>query len=71
MNDTGVGYIIAGAILILTLIIPTALWVLWSVTGFANSIGAPEFAWWQFVVGTWIAFIVKAFIFTGVTSNGN
>ena len=58
-ENTGTGAFILAAIMMIALFIPTALWLLWSVTGFANSIGAPEFAWWQFVVGTYIAFIVK------------
>lgn len=70
MKNAGVGTIIAAALLLLTLIIPAALWFLWSVTGFANSIGAPEFDFWQIAVGTWIVFIAKSFLVTGV-NNGN
>ena len=70
MKNAGVGTIIVAAVIMLTIIIPTALWFLWSFTGFANSIGAPEFAWWQILVGTYITFIAKAFLVTGV-KNGN
>lgn len=70
MKETGVGFIIAAALLILTVLVPTALYFLWTVTGFANSIGAPTFDWWQFVVGTYLVFVIKAFATTGV-NNGN
>lgn len=65
-SDIGVGAIIAAAIAILTLLMPTAFWLLWSVSGFATSIGATEYTWGQFVVGTWIVYLVKVLLFAGV-----
>lgn len=70
MKETGIVTTVLAALIILTLLVPTALYFLWTVTGFANSIGAPTFDWWQVVVGTYLVFITKAFLVTGV-NDGN